>query len=73
MKQQFRFKVYFSPSHYEAFVSTEDAASGKFFQICRKKGQREKEEYWISVKLLRTDWELVKNYIYIGQYRVIRK
>ncbi len=24
MKQQFCFRVYFSPSHYEVFVSTED-------------------------------------------------
>jgi hypothetical protein len=28
----------FSPYRYEVFVSTENTASGIFFQICRKKG-----------------------------------
>jgi hypothetical protein len=37
-KVNFGFRAYFSPSHYEVFVSTEDAASGIFFQIYRKKG-----------------------------------
>jgi hypothetical protein len=44
----------FSPSRNEVFVSNEDAASGIFFQLCRKR-VREKEEYRISVKLFRTD------------------
>jgi hypothetical protein len=37
------------------FVSTEKEASGIFFPDMQKKGLREKEEYGISVKLLRTD------------------
>ncbi len=43
------------------FVSTEDAASGIILPYMQKGLEREKEEYRISVKLLRTDWELIWN------------
>ncbi len=49
------FRVYFSPSHYEVFVSILDAASGLFSPDMQKGLEAEKEEYRISVKLLRTD------------------
>ncbi len=38
------------------FVSTQDSASGIFLQDMQKGLEGEKEEYRISVKLLRTDW-----------------
>jgi hypothetical protein len=56
VKQKFwLLEFIFSPSSYEVFVSTEDGASGIFLPDTQKKGWREKEEYRISVKLLRTD------------------
>jgi hypothetical protein len=57
-------RLFFSPSHYEVFVPTEDAASGIFFKICRKRVITEKEEYRILVKLLKTNLEQIRNYIY---------
>jgi hypothetical protein len=42
VKQQFCFKVYFSPSNYEVFVSTEDAASGIFLPDMQKGSERER-------------------------------
>jgi hypothetical protein len=50
-------RVYFSRSRYEVFVSTENVASGIFFPDMQKKiwREREKEEYRISVKILRTN------------------
>ncbi len=56
------------------FVSTEDAASGILLPDMQKKGWREKEEYRISVKRLRTDWELIWNKlgtISIGRYIIM--
>ncbi len=45
-------RVYFSPSHYEVFVSTEDTALGIFLPEAQKGLERERE-YSISVKLLK--------------------
>jgi hypothetical protein len=42
VKQQYCFRVYFSPSHYEVFVSTEDAASGIFLTDMQKGLERER-------------------------------
>ncbi len=42
-------KSLFFRSHYEVFVSTEDAASGIFLPDMQKGLEREKEEYRISV------------------------
>ncbi len=38
----FGFRVYFSPSRYEVFVSTEDAASGTFLPDMQKGLERER-------------------------------
>ncbi len=41
-KQQFCVRVYFSPSHYEVFVSTEDVATGLFLPDAQKGLERER-------------------------------
>jgi hypothetical protein len=43
VKQQFCFRVYFSPSHYEVFVSTEDKASGIFLPDMQNGLERERK------------------------------
>jgi len=57
----FGFRVYFSPSHYEAFVSTKDSTSGIFLPEIQKGLERLKEEYRISVKLLRAAEKVMWN------------
>ncbi len=55
-------------------VSTEDAAYGIFLPDMQKGLEREKEEYRISVKPLRTYWELIWNKlgtISIGRYIIM--
>jgi hypothetical protein len=42
VKQHFCFRVYFSPSRYEVFVSTEDAATGLFLPDAQKGLERER-------------------------------
>ncbi len=46
------FEFIFSPSYYEVLFSTEDAASGIFLQILRKRvRERERKGYRVLVKL----------------------
>jgi hypothetical protein len=42
VKEQFCLRVYFSPSHYEVFVSTKDAATGIFLPSVQKGLERER-------------------------------